>query len=159
MSYSGTIILIASAVFAAALILLMMTGFFGGLASNKSPKPKHKRKGSRPFLRASGESAGEPDDFEPEEGVAGDPRTCPLCAAKFDHGELVRSKAFPASGGGKGWRMLHMEGCKYCMSGKRLRICPVCGANVTPNEYLIARLYERPGKSHVHILGCLHCRI
>jgi hypothetical protein len=137
----------------------MMTGFFGGLAANKPGKHKKKREKLRLFSKAAAIDPNTYADFEPTEGVAGDPRTCPLCAAKFEHGELVRSKAFPTSESEKGWRMLHMEGCRYCLNGKRVRVCPVCGAQVDVTEYLVARLYERPGKSHVHILGCVHCRI
>jgi len=90
-------------------------------------------------------------------GVRGDPRTCPVCAAVFEHGERIKSKIFPQTG--RNGRLLHISGCPYCVNGERRRLCPVCGAELSPEEYLSARVFPRAGKkSHVHVLGCKHCR-
>jgi hypothetical protein len=37
-------------------------------------------------------------------------------------------------------------------------VCPVCGNHLTNDEMLIARLFDKPGRSHVHVLGCSKCR-
>jgi len=89
-------------------------------------------------------------------GVRGEPRTCPVCAAVFEHGERVKSKVFPQTQ--KDGRLLHILGCPYCINGERQRACPVCGAELSPEEYLTARIFPRIEKSHVHVLGCNHCR-
>jgi hypothetical protein len=93
-------------------------------------------------------------------GRAGDPQTCPVCAAKLPPGVLVRSAVYPPSGGGD--RIMHIMGCPFCLEGeagkRRRRVCPVCHKPIGDSEYLFARVFERPGKSHVHILGCINCR-
>jgi hypothetical protein len=53
---------------------------------------------------------------------------------------------------------MHITGCVYCLDGSRPRICPVCGTELTPEEILFARFFEKPGRSHVHVLGCTRCR-
>ena len=92
------------------------------------------------------------------ESMPGDPQTCPVCSAKLDEGELVSSAAFPSLNGGKD-RFMHIKGCIYCLRGDRDRVCPVCGTILQGSEILVSRLFERPGRrSHVHVLGCSHCR-
>jgi hypothetical protein len=92
------------------------------------------------------------------ESMPGDPQTCPVCSAKLDDGQLVKSAAFPSMNGGKD-RFMHIRGCAYCLRGDRERVCPVCGIVLRGEEILIARLFERPGRrSHVHVLGCSRCR-
>ncbi|GHV90809.1 hypothetical protein AGMMS50268_13120 [Spirochaetia bacterium] len=91
-----------------------------------------------------------------EERIAGDPQTCPVCAAKLEKGELVKSSAFPSFNGKD--RLMHIKGCVYCLDGNRPRYCPVCGAALGDEEYLISRMFERPGRSHVHVIGCNRCR-
>jgi hypothetical protein len=90
------------------------------------------------------------------EGVAGDAETCPVCAARFLHGETVVSKALPPTG--KKGRLLYISGCRFCMDGSRRRTCPVCGKRLAVEDVLVARLFETTGRSHVSILGCPHCR-
>jgi hypothetical protein len=92
------------------------------------------------------------------QGQRGQARVCPLCAALFLHGETVHSKRFPKTAG-RFERLLHIHGCKFCIGGERLRKCPVCGKVMGVDDYLIAHIYERPGKSHVHVQGCVHCAI
>jgi predicted nucleic acid-binding Zn ribbon protein len=91
-----------------------------------------------------------------EIGYPGAPRTCPVCSTKLDEGELVKSAAFPSFNGKE--RLMHIRGCVYCLNGERDRVCPVCGAHLKPGEVLIARMFERPRRSHVHVLGCSRCR-
>jgi hypothetical protein len=94
----------------------------------------------------------------PAESMPGDPQTCPVCSAKLEDGEMVKSSAFPSMNGGKD-RFMHIRGCVYCLHGDRDRICPVCGLILKTNEILISRLFSRPGsRSHVHVLGCTRCK-
>ncbi|MDR2184763.1 MAG: hypothetical protein LBO80_03715 [Treponema sp.] len=91
-----------------------------------------------------------------EAGFPGAPRTCPVCSARLERGERVKSAAFPAMG--RADRMMHISGCPCCLEGDRERSCPVCGHVLEEHEILIARMFERPGRSHVHVLGCSRCR-
>jgi hypothetical protein len=90
------------------------------------------------------------------EGEAGEPRTCPVCSIKLLNGERVKSSAYPARG--KLDRLMNIFGCPYCLEGQRRRVCPVCGKTLKIDEFLIARLFDKPGRSHVHVLGCTNCR-
>ncbi|MDR0403685.1 MAG: hypothetical protein LBH35_08880 [Treponema sp.] len=92
------------------------------------------------------------------EGVPGAPRTCPVCRAKLENGERVKSVAFPSFNGEE--RLMHISGCVYCLEGDRRRICPVCGDVLENGEYLVARFYEKkkPLRAHVHVLGCSRCK-
>ena len=93
-----------------------------------------------------------------KEGFPGAPKTCPVCSARLEHGEKVHSSAFPSMGESTD-RLMHITGCIYCLNGERARSCPVCAASpLKPNEVLIARLFDKPGRSHVHVLGCSRCR-
>jgi hypothetical protein len=37
-------------------------------------------------------------------------------------------------------------------------MCPVCGKEVPRDGYVIARMFDKPGRKHVHVLGCTGCR-
>ena len=92
------------------------------------------------------------------ESLPGDPQTCPVCSAKLNDGEMVKTTAYPSMNGGKD-RFMHIKGCVYCLHGDRERICPVCGVILKEDEILICRFFERPGRRpHVHVLGCSHCK-
>ncbi|MCL1928963.1 MAG: hypothetical protein FWG07_09265 [Treponema sp.] len=107
------------------------------------PMPVFRRKNRR--LKPKGES------------FPGAPRTCPVCSAKLEKGERVKSSAFPSLGGYD--RLMHISGCCYCLEGDRRRVCPVCGAVLREEEFLVARLFEKPVRSHVHVLGCSRCKM
>jgi hypothetical protein len=96
------------------------------------------------------------DGSRVENGRPGDPRVCPVCSAKLAIEERVKSSAFPGLPG-QG-RMMHIWGCTYCLDGGRKRVCPVCGAVIGVDQILVARMFEKPGRSHVHVLGCSYCR-
>ncbi|GHV88465.1 hypothetical protein AGMMS50267_08250 [Spirochaetia bacterium] len=91
-----------------------------------------------------------------ETGTPGEPRVCPICAAKLRLNERIKSSAFPGIAG-QG-RLMHIAGCIYCLGGGRRRKCPVCGAEIAVEEVLFARIFDQVGRSHVHVLGCSHCR-
>jgi hypothetical protein len=91
------------------------------------------------------------------ESFPGAPRTCPVCSAKLENGERVKSAAFPSFNGEE--RLMHISGCPYCLEGDRRRVCPVCNAVLREDEYLVARLYEKKKqRPHVHVLGCSRCK-
>lgn len=56
--------------------------------------------------------------------------------------------------------LVYMYGCRHCYppSSAVPRSCPVCGAEVPQDGYVIARMFERQGRKHVHVLGCTQCR-
>jgi hypothetical protein len=81
---------------------------------------------------------------------------CPVCSANLPASEKVHSSVFPPEGDGT--RIMHIQGCVYCLAGERKRVCPVCGHTLSIREPLVARVFERPGRTHVHVLGCTRCR-
>lgn len=94
---------------------------------------------------------------KPEGSQGLPPRSCPLCGALLSPGERVHSDLSP----GKGDRIMRIYGCPHCwpsLPGKGDRVCPVCGGVIAPEGYAVARYFERPGRKHVHVLGCTGCR-
>ena len=91
-------------------------------------------------------------------GKPGDPGACPVCGVILEPGQQIRSAVFP----GKDNRICHIFGCPACLpfaGGGVQRRCPVCGKSLGADGYLIARVFDRPGKkSHVNILGWVNCR-
>ena len=87
---------------------------------------------------------------------------CPLCGEWMKRGERVHSHLYP----GKPDGMMHIFGCPHCYHGHpdsggrggEGRTCPYCGERLGPEDYIIARVFEKPGKTQVHILGCTICR-
>ena len=127
--------------FALLFVLMMMALFAAGfkLFANMTRKPIKKRRRS---------------------GEAGEPGVCPVCGIVLEDGQKIQSALFP----GKGDRMCHIYGCPSCLSlGSAIaerRACPVCKMRIGPDEYLVARVFERGGKrQHVHVLGCVNCRM
>ena len=85
------------------------------------------------------------------------PGACTLCGSVLSAGETMRSDMLP----GRGDRLMRIYGCPHCLGseGERAaRRCPVCSAVLGPADHAIARYFERPGRKHVHILGCTICR-
>jgi len=91
-------------------------------------------------------------------GEPGDPQVCPICSYRLDRGDLVKSLAFPSMTGGKD-RLMYIRGCFTCLEKDVPRRCPVCGEDLSVNDYLISRMFERPNRrNHVHVVGCNHCK-
>jgi len=90
--------------------------------------------------------------------VPGDPKICPLCTSKLAGGELVQTQAYSSLGGSRE-RLMHIQGCLYCIRGDYPRFCPVCHTSLSTTDKLVARMFDRSNRrSHVHILGCFVCR-
>jgi len=106
--------------------------------------------GSGAGRRGRGRASSVPESFP------GAPRTCPVCSARLPEGQRVKSAAFPSMNGND--RLMNISGCVFCLSGERRRSCPVCGSELGLEEVLVARMFEKPGRSHVHVLGCTRCR-
>jgi hypothetical protein len=91
-------------------------------------------------------------------GKPGDPQVCPICSMKLEKGELVKSLAFPPKTGGKD-RLMYIRGCFTCLERSVPRRCPVCGLELSLEDYLVSRMFERANnRNHVHVLGCNHCK-
>jgi len=90
-------------------------------------------------------------------GQPGDPQVCPICSMKLTKGDLIKSFAFPPGGGTD--RLMYIKGCFSCLENDVPRRCPICKKIMSLEDYLIARMFERPNrKNHVHVLGCNSCR-
>jgi hypothetical protein len=88
----------------------------------------------------------------------GDPQVCPICSIRLDKGDLVKSLAFPSLTGGRD-RLMYIRGCFTCLERDVPRRCPVCGLELSLEDYLVSRMFDRPNnRSHVHVLGCNHCK-
>ena len=88
----------------------------------------------------------------------GDPQTCPICCSRLAKGDLVKTHAYPSVTGGKS-RIMHVRGCRFCLSGEYQRRCPVCGASLSDSDFLVARMFDRHRRrAHVHVMGCNHCK-
>lgn len=98
-------------------------------------------------------------------------RPCPLCRTMLRRGErvhtVVYSGAPPRQGVARRGEVrdaiTHMFGCPYCKPGSssataNARICPVCRATLPKEAYVVARMFEREGRKHIHVLGCTECR-
>ncbi|ULQ58982.1 hypothetical protein K7I13_10705 [Brucepastera parasyntrophica] len=84
---------------------------------------------------------------------------CPVCGSRLAQGEQIKSAVFP----GGSDRLCHIFGCTHCYPYNEEHLernCPVCRKKLAPEEYVFARLFERPDRrNHVHIIGCASCRL
>lgn len=100
-------------------------------------------------------------------------KPCPICGSMLGQGERVKTTVF--SGDGKKPfdpnrqsfndrrvedAMVHMYGCPYCYppNTEHRRLCPVCKNEIPEDGYVIARMFMRKDRKHVHVLGCTECR-
>ena len=97
--------------------------------------------------------------FKKQKGNPDDPQFCPVCSLKLFKGELVKSVAFPSLTGGRD-RLMYIKGCFSCLNEDAHRQCPICRSNLSLDDYLVSRMFERVGrKNHVHVLGCNKCKL
>jgi predicted amidophosphoribosyltransferase len=82
-------------------------------------------------------------------------RKCPLCGSSLINNKRVNSVLFP----GKPDSLMEINGCPYCYPANLeiTRICPVCKKEVPKDGHVIARVFIKPNKKHVHVLGCTAC--
>jgi len=87
-------------------------------------------------------------------------KPCPLCGELLSAGERVHSVIYP----GKPDKLMEIFGCPHCetepqarKAGPNKRKCPVCKQTMAADSVLIARVFDKPGKTHVHVLGCSDC--
>lgn len=97
-------------------------------------------------------------------------KPCPICGTMLQQGERVHTIVYSGEAGGQRAKrrdddrvrdaLVHMFGCPYCYPsrGTISRICPVCSTALPADGYLIARMFVRASRKHVHVLGCTECR-
>lgn len=91
-------------------------------------------------------------------------KPCPICGTMLRRGETVHSVVFSKGVKREPGRpveyLTHIFGCPYCYpaNDRMERTCPVCLKPLASDGYLIARMFEKPGRNHVHVLGCTRCR-
>ncbi len=104
-------------------------------------------------------------------------KPCPLCNTMLHRGERIRTVMFSGDGRTKreeelrpGQRasrtghvedaITHMYGCPHCHgpNAHARRRCPVCQEVLENDDYVLARLFVRQGRKHLHVLGCTRCR-
>jgi uncharacterized protein with PIN domain len=104
-------------------------------------------------------------------------KPCPLCNTMLHRGERIHTVVFSGDGGSRrkeeirpGQRagdddrmqdaIAHMYGCPHCYGprSEAQRRCPVCNDVLQDDDYVVARLFIRKGRKHLHVLGCTRCR-
>ena len=104
-------------------------------------------------------------------------KPCPLCNTMLHRGERIRTVVFsgdeksrheedlrPGQRVGTEGRVedaiAHMYGCRHCYGSDAHadRRCPVCNDVLKDDDYVVARLFVRTGRKHLHVLGCTRCR-
>jgi uncharacterized protein with PIN domain len=84
---------------------------------------------------------------------------CPMCNTPLAKGEELTSRIFRPMDTPD--QRMNVMGCPHCYPHPERgaeRRCPVCGREVLPEGYLIARLFNRSDtKKHVMIMGCTNC--
>ncbi|MCG8478429.1 MAG: hypothetical protein MI724_04975 [Spirochaetales bacterium] len=95
-------------------------------------------------------------------------KPCPVCGTLLADGERVHTVVFSGEPPGRRPRnrerpeesMVHMFGCPHCYpaSSRHPRICPVCKNEISEEGYIVARMFVRGTRKHVHVLGCTECR-
>lgn len=87
------------------------------------------------------------------------PVKCPICQSNLFVGENIISKVYRPMNVPD--QLMTISGCPHCYPtcepGKK-RECPVCHKNMTADQTLTARLFNKQlGKKHVHVVGCSNC--
>ena len=83
---------------------------------------------------------------------------CPVCNSPLAKDENLSSTIYHPMNVPDQRMTIH--GCPHCypaMEAGLRRSCPVCGRDVSADGYLIARLFNKPGKKHVIVAGCAKC--
>lgn len=95
-------------------------------------------------------------------------KPCPLCGTMLDQGERVHTVVFSGDPPGRKQSeqertrdaLVHMFGCPYCYPAtpRYPRICPVCKNDIPADGFVVARMFTKGTRKHVHVLGCTECR-
>ncbi|NBF38973.1 MAG: hypothetical protein GVY14_01020 [Spirochaetes bacterium] len=105
-------------------------------------------------------------------------KPCPICHTMLRRGERLHTVVYTGGGRAEGQAgnashapersagrrdedtLTHIFGCPYCYppDDEHPRYCPVCERKLGPEDYVIARMFNRTPRSHVHVLGCTQCR-
>ncbi|GBU29549.1 hypothetical protein R84B8_03122 [Treponema sp. R8-4-B8] len=92
-------------------------------------------------------------------GNTGSAKVCPVCSTLLLKGDLIKTVVFPPATESSIDRLMYIKGCYICLNNNVPRRCPVCKAELTVEDFLVARMFKRPfAKNHVHVLGCNRCR-
>lgn len=113
-------------------------------------------------------------------------KPCPLCSTMLRRGERLHSVVY--SGGraqasgeetvstssvedvsdgsqqpkqvSKDDTLTYIYGCPYCYpaNDQYPRYCPVCERKLGEKDYVVARMFAKKPRNHVHVLGCTRCR-
>jgi hypothetical protein len=103
---------------------------------------------------------------QPEQAARG--RPCPLCGSLLQKGQRVHTVVYSSSPSAPD-KLVHMFGCPYCFprkeedlllprDGEIPRFCPACKKEIAREGYVVARMFDKKPKPHVHVLGCTGCR-
>ncbi|HTX71317.1 MAG TPA: hypothetical protein VMC79_00690 [Rectinemataceae bacterium] len=144
------------AVIAAALLAALLALLWDRLSLRARRRSARQGSGGRNGGRY-GDPAGGPAATGPTQVTPG---SCLLCGATLAAGERLKSDINPQSGPGRDGRIMRIFGCPQCWPATpaRRRTCPVCGSALSADDWAVARYFERPGRKHVHVLGCSQCR-
>ncbi len=135
---------------AAILLCLLVSFLFAGIKKTQEEKKEAR------FLKNTVKKA----PPQPPKNSA----PCPVCRSMLGEGEKVYSTARRLSDKEK---LLHISGCPRCLYGDARRVCPVCGAELTRDEILAAKMDVGAGGGsvvtngstvgRVKIFGCSRC--
>ena len=115
------------------------------------------------LLKNKGKKIGSLQEKETPRG-----RPCPLCGSLLQKGQRVHTVVYSA-GKSAPDKLVHMFGCPYCFprkeevlllkkNGDIPRFCPACKKEIAREGYVVARMFDKKPKPHVHVLGCTGCR-
>ena len=113
-------------------------------------------------------------------------KPCPLCNTMLRRGERLHTVVYtdgrakispestipsstadrtpdgsePSGHAAKEDTLSHIFGCPYCYPANEQypRYCPVCDRKLGEQDYVVARMFSKRPRSHVHVLGCTQCR-
>lgn len=98
-------------------------------------------------------------------------KPCPLCGTLLAPGERVHTVVYSGESGAEKQTarlsnerprdaLVHMFGCPYCYPPNETvhRHCPVCGHTLPADGFVVARMFTKGDRKHVHVLGCTECR-
>ncbi|MFO8041843.1 MAG: hypothetical protein R6U25_01465 [Alkalispirochaeta sp.] len=87
-------------------------------------------------------------------------KPCPLCHTLLEPGETVHTVVYSGEDKSAQDSVVHMFGCPYCYpaNARYQRVCPVCRHEIPEDGFVVARMFTKGTRKHVHVLGCTSCR-